>query len=73
MGFRRRHRHLPVLDLRNWSVGRPIGESECPRNVEQPELSTVAVDPWLVATADRTGSSTNHARVVVTGLGVSHS
>jgi hypothetical protein len=44
-----------VLDLRNWYIGLPIGAAESPRNVEQPELATFAVDPWFVPTADCTG------------------
>ncbi|MGA8118069.1 MAG: polysaccharide lyase family 7 protein [Actinocatenispora sp.] len=39
-----------VLDLTNWYEGLPIGESEHPRNVEQPELATYSVDPWFRAT-----------------------
>ncbi len=41
-----------VLDLANWYVGLPIGAAEKPKNVEQPELATFAVDPWFQATAD---------------------
>lgn len=44
-----------VLDLRNWYIGLPIGAAESPRNVEQPELATFAVDPWFVPTGDCAG------------------
>ncbi|MCO1574332.1 polysaccharide lyase family 7 protein [Crossiella sp. SN42] len=41
-----------VLDLSNWYIGLPIGASEKPKNVEQPELATYAIDPWFRATED---------------------
>lgn len=37
-----------ILDLSNWKLTLPIGTSEKPTEIRQPELSTFALDPWFV-------------------------
>lgn len=61
-----------VLNLRNWYIGLPIGESESPKNVKQPELATYKVDPWFVPTADCTGVQFRAAVNGVTTSGSSY-
>ncbi|MFN7144089.1 MAG: polysaccharide lyase family 7 protein [Myxococcota bacterium] len=36
-----------LLDLTDWKLTLPIGESESPREVTQPELDTFELDPWF--------------------------
>lgn len=44
-----------VLNLTNWYLGLPIGQSESPTNIRQPQLATYSIDPWFVTTAGCTG------------------
>ncbi len=44
-----------VLSLSNWYEGLPIGESEHPDNIKQPQLATYKLDPWFVPSAGCTG------------------
>lgn len=41
-----------VLNLTNWYIGLPVGESDSPTNIEQPELDTYKIDPWFVPNED---------------------
>ena len=41
-----------ILDLHNWKLTVPIGDSEKPTEIRQPELNTYVLDPWFVLTPD---------------------
>lgn len=38
-----------VLNLTNWKVTVPLGGSEKPTEIKQPELATYKLDPWFIA------------------------
>ncbi|MDQ3576994.1 MAG: polysaccharide lyase family 7 protein [Actinomycetota bacterium] len=40
-----------ILNLTNWKVTLPIGESESPKEVKQPTLATYAISPWFKVTS----------------------
>lgn len=37
-----------ILNLTNWKLTLPIGTSESPAEIRQPELATYKIDPWFV-------------------------
>lgn len=38
-----------ILNLTNWKLTLPIGQSEKPVEIENPKLETYSIDPWFVA------------------------
>ena len=44
-----------ILDLSNWKITLPIGPSENPTEIKQPQLSTYSVDPWFIAMPEGRG------------------
>lgn len=42
-----------ILNLTNWKLTLPIGQSEKPLEIEHPKLETYNIDPWFVATEDQ--------------------
>jgi hypothetical protein len=44
-----------VLNLTNWKVTLPIGQSESPTEIKQPALDTYSIDPWFKATSSCNG------------------
>lgn len=41
-----------ILNLTNWKLTLPIGPSENPTEIKQPELATYKIDPWFVVSQD---------------------
>lgn len=41
-----------VLDLSNWKLTLPIGSSESPKEIMQPELANFSMDPWFIVSGD---------------------
>lgn len=44
-----------ILDLSNWKITLPIGSSEKPVEIKQPELFTYAIDPWFMVMPEDNG------------------
>jgi len=40
-----------VLDLKNWKITLPVGDSGDPKEVKQPDLATFSVHPWFTVNA----------------------
>ena len=43
-----------VLDLNNWKVTLPIGSSEKPKEIKQPEIVTYSINPWFMVAPEGT-------------------
>lgn len=44
-----------IIDLTNWKLTLPIGESEKPTEIKQPDLANFEIDPWFVSLPNGTG------------------
>ncbi len=44
-----------IIDLTNWKITLPIGETENPTEIKQPELSTYSIDPWFIVMPEGNG------------------
>lgn len=44
-----------MLDLTNWKLTLPTGDSENPTEILQPDLATYINDPWFMLNSDKTG------------------
>lgn len=47
-----RKNRATVLNLTNWKLTLPIGLSENPIEIKQPELGTYEIDPWFIVAPD---------------------
>lgn len=41
-----------ILNLTNWKVTLPVGHSENPKEIKQPELATYAINPWFIVSQE---------------------
>lgn len=44
-----------ILDLSNWKLTLPTGESEKPTEIKQPQFNTFEVEPWFISVSSPSG------------------